>query len=343
MISALCLFATVLTALATGWVRKIALSRKIMDIPNSRSSHELPTPRGGGVAVVMVLLVSFALLMLIEPSLADKIWIVYLACLPVAVIGLLDDFGHIAARWRLLVHFSAISLAVFSIGGLPGFTVLGLPVEPGVVLSGLAVVAMVWFLNLFNFMDGIDGIAGIEVATVGLSIALLSGTFIESSYWILPLVMSASAMGFLFWNFPPAKIFMGDAGSGFLGALLAVLAVLGAEENPELLWCWLILTGVFVVDATLTLIVRLKRGEKVYQAHRSHAYQNAAREYGGHLPVTMVVAVINLGFLLPVAILVMTKQLDGLLGTAIAYVPLCLLAFRYKSGVPEAGIPGQDV
>lgn len=339
LIAVFCILAISLTYGLTGWVRKGALRRQILDVPNSRSSHQLPTPRGGGLAVVLVLLGCYACVYALYPSLENEVRIVFLASLPVALVGLLDDFGHVAARWRLMVHFGAMTLAVYSVGGLPDFTVLGYHIVPGLLLSSVAIIAMVWFLNLFNFMDGIDGIAGVEAATVGVSIALIAGGFVDSTYWILPLIMAASAVGFLFWNFPPAKIFMGDAGSGFLGALLAVLAILGAHQSPELLWCWIILTGVFVVDASVTLFVRLVRGEKVYQAHRSHAYQTAARHYGSHLPVTLAVAAINLCYLLPISLLVMTDLIDGVLGVVIAYLPLLYLAFRFKSGIPEAHSP----
>lgn len=162
-------------------------------------------------------------------------------------------------------------------------------------------------------------------------------------YWVtdhahhawLPLLLAATVAGFLCWNFPPARIFMGDAGSGFLGMVLGLLALLAGWVNPLLFWGWLILLGVFVVDATFTLVRRLLRGDKVYQAHRSHAYQYATRHHGSHRTVTLAVAAINLGWLLPVAMVVVVFQLDGALGTLVAYVPLIVLALIYKAGEKE--------
>lgn len=128
---------------------------------------------------------------------------------------------------------------------------------------------------------------------------------------------------------------MGDAGSGFLGIVLGVMSLQAGWMQPELLWAWLILLGVFVVDATLTLLERLHRGEKVYQAHCTHAYQHAARHVGRHLPVTLAVGTINLCWLLPIALWVGLGRLDGLLGVLIAYTPLVVLAKRLRAGRPE--------
>lgn len=128
---------------------------------------------------------------------------------------------------------------------------------------------------------------------------------------------------------------MGDAGSGFLGLTLGVLSLHAAWSDPIFLWTWLILLGVFVVDATFTLIRRLLRGDKVYEAHRSHGYQYASRIVGSHRPVTMAITVINLLWLVPVAILVVLRYLDGAAGVVLAYAPLVMLAFKFHAGELE--------
>jgi Fuc2NAc and GlcNAc transferase len=162
-------------------------------------------------------------------------------------------------------------------------------------------------------------------------------------YWLVgagaliwaPLLLAAAVLGFLCWNFPPARIFMGDAGSGFLGIILGILSLQAAWSDPQLLWVWLILLGVFIIDATFTLLRRLLRGDKIYEAHRSHAYQFAARQMGRHLPVTLAVIVINLVWLLPIAISVAVLGVDGLLGLILAYAPLLLLAIKFHAGELE--------
>lgn len=331
-----CITAFIATMILTGAIRQAALKRQIMDIPNSRSSHSVPTPRGGGLAIVAVLLVMFTVMPMFYPGLEFYAWLIVGTCVPVALIGLWDDFHHVDARWRLLIHFASLSFAVIYLGDMPEISLFGHSYEPGFLVAAVAVLSMVWLLNLFNFMDGIDGIAAIEVITVGIAIALLSWIVKRDSlYWILPLVMAFSAAGFMVWNFPPAKIFMGDVGSGFIGALLGVLVISASWVDQSLLWAWIILLGIFVVDATVTLLRRLLRGDKVYQAHRSHAYQYASRLYGSHLPITVVVGAINLFFLLPVALLVAFHKIEGALGVIVAYLPLILLAIHFKSGETE--------
>jgi Fuc2NAc and GlcNAc transferase len=212
---------------------------------------------------------------------------------------------------------------------------LGFTLDLGWFGYVVAALYLVWMLNLYNFMDGIDGIASVEAICVcsGACLIYWYGGF-DTLIWA-PLLLAMAVAGFLYWNFPPASIFMGDAGSGFLGITLAVLSLQAAWAAPHLLWAWLILLGVFIVDATLTLVRRLLRGDKVYEAHRSHAYQFASREIGRHLPVTVVVGAINLFWLLPIAMCVVLLKLDGVVGIVIAYAPLVVLALRFRAGELE--------
>ncbi len=253
----------------------------------------------------------------------------------VALVGFLDDHGHIAARWRLLLHFGAAIWALFWLGGLPPVQLFGVSLALGWIGHVLAAFYLVWVLNLYNFMDGIDGIAGVEVITVCLGGALLYWLKGHADLAIFPLLLAAASAGFLYWNFPPAKIFMGDAGSGFLGITLGVLSLQAAAFDANWFWAWLILLGVFIVDATYTLLRRLLRGDKVYEAHRSHAYQFASRHFGRHLPVTLGVATINLVWLLPLALWVGVGGLDGLIGLLLAYAPLLGLAVKFRAGALE--------
>ena len=197
----------------------------------------------------------------------------------------------------------------------------------------LATLGIVWFLNLFNFMDGIDGIAASEAIFVAAGGALLSpgaaGVAAAGS------VFAACCGGFLLWNWPPAKIFLGDVGSGYLGYVIAVLALAATHDNPVAGWVWLILGGVFFVDATLTLLRRLRRGERVYQAHRSHAYQHLARRWGSHLRVTVAVLMVNVGWLLPCAALAAWHPAYAAVVAALAFVPLVALARAGGSGRGE--------
>jgi Fuc2NAc and GlcNAc transferase len=320
-----------LSFVLTGLMRRYALSRRLMDRPNDRSSHSVPTPRGGGVAIVVVFLAG--LLFGASSSLAAMTALIG-GGIGVAVVGFVDDHGHIAARWRLLVHFFCASWILYWIG-IPRFEWMGATADFGPGAAVLAVLYLVWMLNLYNFMDGIDGIAGAEALTVGAG-----GTAL---YWLaglpmggdagLPALLAAASLGFLLWNFPPARIFMGDAGSGFLGLMLGAFSLQAAVARPVLLWCWLVLLGVFIVDATLTLVRRLLRGELVYEAHRSHAYQHASREFGAHRPVTLAVAALNIFWLLPWAMAIASGRVDGVVGLVVAYIPLLALALRFRAGL----------
>ncbi|WP_258868905.1 glycosyl transferase [Alkalilimnicola ehrlichii] len=257
----------------------------------------------------------------------------------VAGIGYLDDHGDVAARWRLMAHFVAAFVALSALaahGGLPTVPLGSWILDLGVFGYLFAALFIVWLLNLYNFMDGIDGLAGVELVTVSGGAALLlfwQGAPISAS-WLL--LLAACGLGFLVWNWPPAKIFMGDAGSGFLGFVLAVFALWTGGEGGIGVWAWGILLGVFLVDATWTLIRRVSLGQRFYEAHRIHAYQYASREFGAHKPVTLGVAAINIGWLLPWAALATWFPGLGGLFLVIAWAPLVFLCWWFKAGVPES-------
>ena len=324
-----------ISLLLTSALRRYALAKSLIDVPNARSSHTVPTPRGGGVAIVLSFLFLLSVLPIFSLLSWSTTWGLLGAGAGIAVLGFLDDHGHIAARWRLLGHFSAAVWALFWLGGAPPLTVMGATFDLGWVGVVLAILYLVWMLNLYNFMDGIDGLASLEAIFVCLSAALIYMLMGLGALAWAPLLLSFGVAGFLYWNFPPAKIFMGDAGSGFLGVTLGIFSLQAAWASPSLIWVWVILMGVFIVDATFTLIRRLVRGDKVYEAHRSHAYQYASRKFGRHLPVTLTVGLVNVVWLLPVALCVALLGLDGLLGVIIAYVPLVLLAWMFQAGAVE--------
>jgi Fuc2NAc and GlcNAc transferase len=341
-ISLVLLVAFAAAAIITGAVRAFVLSRpavvgasSLFDIPNHRSSHINPTPRGGGVGIVLAFLLAASWLtlnrtlpFLIMVGLVGSSFIV-------AIVGFLDDWKiPLSSRHRLAVHFLAAVVFLLSTGGVPAFVAFGMVVDLGWVGNVLAAVYLVWLVNLFNFMDGVDGIAAVEAITVSLSGALLWWITTGSDGWMIPTVLAAAVAGFLCWNHPPAKIFMGDAGSYFLGMTLGALALWSGIESQQLFWSWSILLGCFVVDATTTLVRRVARGERFDEAHRSHVYQYAARRLMSHKRVTYYYGLVNILWLLPVAALVALKYLDGVLGLLIAYLPLVLVAIKLKAGAP---------
>ncbi len=324
----------------TGRLRDYAVARHILDIPNVRSSHAVATPRGGGLAIVVTTLAALAVLGGANLLPWDVVAGLVGGGALVAIVGSADDHWHLPPSWRLLGHFAAATWILSCFGSLPAVPLPWRVVEVSGLGYALAALYLVWVLNLTNFMDGIDGIAAVEAITVSACGAVL-GLVVSpgSTAWLAPVALASATLGFLVWNWPPARIFMGDAGSGFLGLMLAAFSLQATSTAPVLVWCWMILLGAFVVDATLTLVRRVARGERFYEAHRSHAYQHAALRYGTHLGVTLGIGLINVCWLLPLALLVALGHLDGLTGMCIAYAPLAIGALWLKAGTPSTSTP----
>ena len=324
-----------LSWLLTAVLRRYALSHDLLDRPNARSSHSVSTPRGGGVAIVASFLL-LALALGIAGVVSRELVIATCgAGLLVALLGFVDDHSQVRARWRFTGHAAAAAWVVWWMGPIPPVPLFGTPVALGVAGLLLSGFYLTWMVNLFNFMDGIDGLAAAEAITVSLSGALLWWFTGGGTGWILAVAFAACVGGFLIWNFPRARIFMGDAGSGFLGMVLGLLSLWCGQAAPHLFWAWFILIGCFMVDGTTTLVRRVLRHQKFNEAHRSHGYQYAARRAGRHVPVTLAIGAINLAWLLPLAACVAWRRLDGLTGVAIAYAPLLWLAFHFKAGARE--------
>jgi Fuc2NAc and GlcNAc transferase len=327
----------VVSFLLTWAVRRYALNRGLVDVPNERSSHSIPTPRGAGVAIVISFTGCMPLLWMQGALSIDALFALSGAGLGIAFVGFWDDHRSLPPHWKLVAHFIAAVWVLTWLDGMPPVSLGGLTVPADWLRNALAVLYVVWLLNLYNFMDGIDGIASIEAMTVALGGALLYAIAApDTMYWTLPALLLASVAGFLSWNFPQASVFMGDAGSGFLGITLAALSIQAAWISEELFWAWVILLGVFVVDATMTLSRRVLRGERYSLAHRSHAYQRAARRLGAHKPVSLTVGAINLIWLLPWGLLVGLGYCDPALGLFTAYLPLVVAAICLRAGAPES-------
>ncbi len=317
----------------TLFIRKSALKTNRLDIPNERSSHTSPTPRGAGLAVVVAFLLGLVAL-LIDNSISAEVFLaIAIPGLVVALIGWLDDRGHLtSAKWRLVGHFACASLAVWLTGGLPELPLANSTIDFGLAGDIGAVVYLVWMLNLFNFMDGIDLITGVQTVTTSAGVVMLLLISTESDLWKIFALLAASILGFLFFNLPPAKIFLGDVGSGFIGFTSAVISLVVAQNEPLVAWAMIILLGVFVTDATVTLLRRLLSREHVYIAHRTHAYQHLSKKLNSHLPVSLGVGAINLFFLLPIAWLVVESKIIPIVGLLVVYVPLAIVAALLNAG-----------
>lgn len=273
--------AALIAWLGTGALIPVLRRRAVLDRPNERSLHKIPTPRGAGIAVIAAILAASLVLaeMGLLPFPARPILI---GALLLAAVSWIDDIRRLPAAVRFAVQLIAIGLVLRA--GLPAGLVFQGWLPPA--LDGIATALVwLWFVNLFNFMDGIDGLAGSETAAIGVGLLLFSaaGTGLDPGLAALAAAIAAAAAGFLAWNWAPARIFLGDVGSIPLGYLLGFLLLQQAARGH-----WeiaLILPLYFLADATITLLRRLLRGERVWEAHRSHFYQQAAQRGFGHAAI----------------------------------------------------------
>lgn len=317
-------------------VRRSAAVLKLVQVPNLRSSHVIPTPSGGGVGIAIV--GTLAGLALVAGD-AD----IYFFCAIglsslAAVMGLLDDRFELSARLRLALQCAIVVTLVVLAGDLPPLpTPFGSLPQP-LLLLGL-VLCGVWWVNLFNFMDGIDGIAGIEAILVlagAVTLGLLAPDapgFGALSWWAL--CVGAATAGFLVLNWPPARIFMGDAGSNYLavvvlGILLSLLAS-GLLTYPTAV----VLAALFVTDASVTLLRRMGYRQRWFAAHRLHAYQKLSRRWKSHQRVTLLYAAINIFWLYPLAYLAQFSPGMNWVPVLAAYLPLAAFCWAAGAGKPE--------
>lgn len=288
MLAVTFLFSLLATLLLTGVVRRYALSRAVLDLPNARSLHAVPVPRGGGLALLPpVMLVALA-----DVLSRGEGWRTTLIFLGgaglLALLGWSDDRQPLSAKSRFGLQFCILGLCLYALWWAPG--------SPFGLACALSLPLMVWFVNLYNFMDGSDGHAGSQALAGGLGIALLATLEGMPGIALTGTALAGASVGFLYWNWSPARIFMGDVGSYFLGGAFALLIV-RAGLTGSTPWPWLLLFVPFVTDATCTLLWRMARGERWWQAHREHAYQRLILRGWSHRRVATGCLLLNLAVL----------------------------------------------
>lgn len=280
----------VLAFAGTGFLIRLLRRKAILDHPNERSSHRQPTPRGGGIAVVGATLVVWIGSATLGFAGAFGFWSIVAATFGLAALSWFDDLRGLSPAWRLLGQAIAVAIGLTTFLDQPPIFQGLLPPAVDIAVTG---VLWVWFLNLFNFMDGIDGISGVEALALGSGVAAVAATFGLSGGLVFHgATLAGAAAGFLWWNWHPARIFLGDVGSVTLGYLLGWLLLSMASEGA---WCAAaILPLYYLADATLTLLKRLARGEKVWRAHAQHFYQKAVRRGFTHAQTAGAVLMANL-------------------------------------------------
>lgn len=318
------------------WLRR----RALLDVPNDRSSHVVPTPRGGGLVVTGVTLVGWAGLLWNLGAMSAPMGALLAGGLALAVVSWLDDMHDLPRRLRFALHIVSVVAVLMLLPADLTVTQGLLPLWADRLLAGLA---WLWFINLFNFMDGIDGISGVETTHLGMAVVVLvlTGELAGLSPAVAPMaaVVAGAALGFLRWNWHPAKVFLGDVGSIPLGYLLGWLMLEVALSGA---WAVaLILPAYYWSDATLTLLRRAFRGASLAVAHREHFYQHATHIRGmGHGAVAGWIAVGNILLFGAALAAVMVNPFVGL---ALAVVPVGGLLIHFGQGRAAGSAPGASV
>lgn len=317
---ALFVFVLVVTFVVTKVILLILKRWSIFDFPNERSSHSVPTPRGGGIAILIVLLPGLIALALLDLAPLQQSCGLSFLLLLLGVVCWVDDLYSLSSVFRLVFHSFIVGIAI--VLGLFDTLIFGGLFTPLVdkVVTGIL---WIWFINLFNFMDGIDGIAAIETVSICIGIILLvflAGLSRDIGY--VALLLSGSVFGFLLWNWYPAKIFLGDVGSVPIGFLLGWLLLSIVGKGYWL--AALIFPAYFITDATVTLIRRLFRGDRIWEAHREHFYQHAVQGVESHSKVSSRIGFTNIILILVAVFLVPLNKYFALL-VAFSVVGLLIL------------------
>jgi Fuc2NAc and GlcNAc transferase len=307
--------------------------RHLMQAPHFRGTHTRTIPRGVGLAVVIVCLITIVTLF-IAPGFFPKPFALglLLGGVFIAGIGFIDDHQHVQPMIRLWIQSFGVIAVLYLIGGFPELYLFNHAFYVGWFGHILAFLGMLWLINLYNFIDGIDGQAGTQTVFLAINLALMA-YFIDfySLGWLM-VILAASMSAFLCWNWQPAKVFMGDVCSCFLGFLFASLMALTARDNTIPLLCWLILLALPIVDMSYTLVVRLIKGYSYHEAHCSHAFQHAVARYGSHQAVVLRGLAINLFWLAPFAWIAFLQPQYDVYCFILAVAPIFYIVIKLKAG-----------
>ncbi|MDD2789221.1 MAG: glycosyltransferase family 4 protein [Sulfurimonas sp.] len=266
-------------------IKNYALKKSLVAHVNERSSHTTPTPHGGGIAIAFTWFIGISYLYFYD-EITVSLYFALMAGILLSFVSYLDDLYELSPKIRLLTQALVAFMALYFLSGFERIDFYFFSIENQIFTNIFAFFMILWFINLYNFLDGIDGYAGCEAIFLALAAFILFG---DAHF----LVLASAALGFLVWNWHRAKIFMGDVGSTLLGYNVAVFTLYYANEQSANLWIWIILFGLFWFDATLTLYRRYKNKEKLSQAHKKHAYQRLVQSGWAHDKVVLYSIAIN--------------------------------------------------
>jgi len=276
----------ILSFTLTYLIKNYYIKNALLEEVNDRSSHTVPTPHGGGIAIAVTWFTGLLYLNYMNEIDTTLFYVLNIGVI-VSIVSFFDDIYDLSLKFRMTVQSLVAIGAIYTLGGLDTLEFGIFTISNPIVTNIFAFLLIVWFINLFNFLDGINGYAGSEAVFLSVAGFLLFG----GEHFI---VLGVVTLGFLYWNFNKAKIFMGDVGSTLLGYNIAVFTLYYTNQEPTNLWIWIILFGLFWFDATVTLIRRKLNGEKISQAHKKHGYQRLNQSGWSHFKVTNYSIVVNM-------------------------------------------------
>jgi UDP-N-acetylmuramyl pentapeptide phosphotransferase/UDP-N-acetylglucosamine-1-phosphate transferase len=302
----------VLSFILTYIIIRYSTQKKILVVPNDRSLHDKPTPSSGGIAIIVSWYIGITLLFLTD-VIEGNLYFALLCGILLAIISLIDDIIGLKPIIRLIIHFITAIAAFCLLGGLRPVIIPEIEMNYTYIIYPLAIIGIVWFINLFNFMDGVDGFASVQAI-------IICAVLFVFTWSLSAMLIIACITGFLYWNWPKARIFMGDIGSTQLGFILVILGIYYHNILEFSILNWIMLASPFWFDATLTLFRRWRIGEKLSQAHCKHAYQRIVQAGYSHEKVNLCLIIINLVNILMISLYREIKILQ---------VPLFLLTLLF--------------
>ena len=285
-------------------IKELAIKNSLVAHVNERSSHSTPTPHGGGIAIAVTWFMGLSYLYYFN-EIESSLYFTLMSGFIIASVSYVDDLVELSPKVRLITQSLVAALALYFMGGFHSLDLYFFTIENQIMTNVFAFFTILWFINLYNFLDGIDGYAASEA----LFLSLAAFVFFGGAHF---LILSVAVFGFLVWNWHKAKIFMGDVGSTLLGYNVAVFTIYYANEEAANLWIWVILFGIFWFDATLTLYRRYRNGEKLSQAHKKHAYQRLVQSGWSHDKVVLASIFVNI-----------------ILGVTVYWMPSIYMAFLF--------------
>jgi len=294
-------------------------------IPNERSLHDQPTPKGGGIAIVLTWYAGITVLYF-AGIIEQRLFFALLSGILLAIVSLIDDVRGLKPLIRLIVQFLTAIMAFIFLEGLRPLIMPGININYNFFVYPIAIVGMVWFINLFNFMDGVDGFASLEAI-------IICSVFFVFTWSLAAILLIACITGFLYWNWPKASIFMGDVGSTQLGFILVIFGIYYHNNFEFSILNWIMLTSPFWFDATLTLYRRWRNGEKLSEAHRKHVYQRIVQAGSSHEKVNIYLFFINIFI---IALIILYREIN------ILRIPLfvfTLISFYFIARYVDRKVP----